>query len=195
MYSNFRSGGKNMIIGITGYNGAGKTIVAEEIARLWGYTHLSARAYLNEQLYHLLGREPSRMELYEHANEIRKSEGPTGLFDRMLKTTQPNSKFVIESVRCPGEIKLLKDKGGKLIGIDAPLDLRFARAILRASGTDKKTFEQFVHEEQLEAKNTDPNMQNISECMRRADAVLQNDIDSFVDLGLKILVLKNTLGV
>jgi dephospho-CoA kinase len=122
-------------------------------------------------------------------------EGPTGLFDRMLRKADNGSNFVIESVRCPGEVDLLQSRGGKLVGVDAPLEIRFARAVLRGSGTDRISLEQFVQEEQIEAGNTDPNKQNIAECMRRADSTLKNDSDSFVELGLKILVLKDELGV
>jgi dephospho-CoA kinase len=166
-----------MIIGITGYNGAGKSTVAKIIASAGGFHHLSAREYLSAQL-HICGREATRANMRELGNKIRASEGSTALFQRMMDFSKNHSDVVIESVRCPGEIDVLIDSGGCLIGVDAQVEKRYDRAVLRGSSTDKISLEQFVSEEELEATSVDPCEQNIKACMEKALFVIDNNFPS-----------------
>ena len=183
-----------MIIGITGPNGSGKSTVAKAMADQWGFVYLSAREYLTEEL-NMANVEVTRMAMNELANQIRTAEGPIALFERMLVKAGNHANIVIESVRCPGEVDLLIQKGGILIGVDAPRQLRYERAILRGSSTDKISIEQFVREEELEATSTDPNKQNISTCMQRAEISIKNDSDNLERLQSKIIILGQRLGL
>lgn len=75
-----------------------------------------------------------------------------------------------------GEVEALKQKEHFLLfAIDADPKVRYERVVLRASETDKISYEEFVANEQREMNNIDPTKQNISACMQLADHLFTND--------------------
>jgi dephospho-CoA kinase len=83
---------------------------------------------------------------------------------------------IIESIRTPGEVELLKNKGNFILfAVDADPRLRFDRIKLRNSETDRITYETFTENEQREMLSDDPNHQNIQKCMEMADFVFMNN--------------------
>jgi len=164
------------IIGITGTNGAGKGTVVDYLVQKKGFVHFSARAYITKLLEEE-GKEANRENLIERGNELREKYGPSAiailLYDEAIKT---GKNCIIESIRTLGEIELLRSKGNfMLLAVDADPKIRYERVVLRASATDKVSFEKFVELEKIEMENTDPNKQNISVCVKNADYVLTND--------------------
>ncbi|MDD4785078.1 MAG: hypothetical protein PHH12_01305, partial [Candidatus Shapirobacteria bacterium] len=62
-----------------------------------------------------------------------------------------------------------------LLAIDADPKIRYERISSRGSSTDNVSFEKFLTDEQREMESTDPNKQNLSECIKRADFVIDNN--------------------
>lgn len=166
------------IIGITGTLGAGKGTVVEYLKEKYGFVHFSVRDFLKEEVLRR-GMELNRDSLTSVANELRAAHSPSYVTDCLyeLAAAQPHDA-VIESIRTPGEIDSLQAKSSfQLWAVDADPALRYKRAVLRNSETDHVSYETFLANEQREMTSSDPNKQNLSICISRADVVLQNNGD------------------
>ena len=166
------------IIGITGTLGAGKGTVVEYLKEKYGFVHFSVRDFLKEEVLRR-GMEPNRDSFTQVANELRAAHSPSYVTDCLYERAarQPHDA-VIESIRTPGEIDSLQAKGNfRLWAVDADPEIRYRRAVLRNSETDHVTYETFLANERREMTSTDPNKQNLSVCISRADTVLQNNGD------------------
>jgi dephospho-CoA kinase len=62
-----------------------------------------------------------------------------------------------------------------LFAIDADPKIRYERAVLRWSETDKVSYDEFINNEEREMNNTDPTKQNIAKCMQLADYLFINN--------------------
>ena len=165
-----------IIIGITGTLGAGKGTVVEYLKEKYGFVHFSVRDFLKEEVAHR-GMEPNRDSFTLVANDLRATHTPSYIVDELYKRAlATGGNAIIESIRTPGEIDSLKGKADfRLWAVDANPELRYRRAVLRNSETDHVSYETFISNEQREMTSTDPNKQNLAECIRRADAVFHND--------------------
>lgn len=166
------------IIGITGTLGAGKGTVVEYLKEKYGFVHFSVRDFLKEEVLRR-GMEPNRDSFTQVANELRAAHSPSYVTDCLYeRAAQQLHDAVIESIRTPGEIDSLQTKGNfRLWAVDADPEIRYCRAVLRNSETDHVTYETFLANERREMTSTDPNKQNLSVCISRADTVLQNNGD------------------
>ena len=98
-----------MIIGLTGKNGAGKTAVCEYLKkRSFDYYSLS------DEIREEAGRrgfEITREVLIEVGNELREKHGAGVLAERILGRLQSDRNSVIDSIRNPSEVDVLKTRG------------------------------------------------------------------------------------
>ena len=164
-----------MIVGITGTLGAGKGTIVE-ILKKHDFIHFSVRALIIE---HIKKRNlpVNRDSMQAVANSLRQEHGPSYLVDELFTRAKKAKKSaVIESIRCPGEVESLREKGEfLLLAVDADPKKRYERVIKRGSTTDMVSFEEFVEQEEQEMQSTDPFRQNISWCMKHADIALTNN--------------------
>lgn len=170
------------IIGITGTLGAGKGTVVDYLREHYGYCHYSVRQYLIEEATRR-GMELNRDTFVVVANDLRETHSPSYITDQLyLQAYQNGQNAIIESVRTPGEVESLRRHPDfMLFGVDADPVIRYQRIVMRASETDKVSFETFLANEEREMSSTDPNHQNIGRCMRMADHIFLNNGD-FEDL-------------
>src|SRR6185503_9278842 len=138
-----------MIIGITGTLGAGKGTVVEYLKNK-GFRHFSARSFFVEE-FNKRGLPVSRDTMVEVANDLRAKNGP-GYFtqEAMKRAGAEGGDVVIESIRSIGEAEYLKAHGAALWAVDADIQKRYERIALRASETDKISFEKFKADEEKE---------------------------------------------
>ncbi len=167
-----------LIIGITGTLGAGKGTIVEYLAEEKGFTHFSVRAYLLEEIRRL-GMPENRDSMFNLANELRAEHGPSFVTDQLyLLAVKSQRNCIIESIRTPGEVTSLRTKQNfHLIAVDALPEIRYRRIFERKSETDSITFDTFLENEKREMTSSDPNKQNLAECIRQADYVLVNNGD------------------
>lgn len=157
-------------IGITGLNGAGKTKIAEFLYTEYHVGFYEVRKFLDEERVrrHMpKGRESLR----NVANILRHDYGP----DYVVRSLAENAiragtedVFIIESIRCVGEVDYLVNTFGKafvLIGANATVQTRYDRVQKRGSQTDNVSFELFCQHEALEVDQADPWKQNLYACM------------------------------
>ena len=149
-----------MIIGLTGKNAAGKGEAAAYLKKK-GFEYHSLSDVLREEATKR-GLEHSRDILIKLGNELREKHGAGYLAEQInnkLKNKK-NINFVIDSIRSPFEAKeLMKNRGFVLVGIYAPIGLRFKRLRERNRLGDAKTLEDFKSQEQRENLKSDTNQQ------------------------------------
>ena|SRR3989338_87850 len=151
-----------MIIGLTGRNAAGKGEVAIYLKEKHFIYYSLSDAIREEATKRKL--EHSRNNLIKLGNELRKDKGPDYLAKQINKKIKQqlskSQNFVIDSIRSPFEAKeLMKNNGFVLVGIDAPIKLRFKRLRERNRVGDAKTLEDFKKQEQRENLKSDTNQQ------------------------------------
>ncbi len=165
-----------IIIGITGTLGAGKGTIVDYLVKEKGFVHYSVRAYITEECQRR-GLEVNRDTLTMVGNDLRAAHCPSYITDQLFERAKAEGKnAVIESVRTPGEIHSLREKGEfYLFAVDADRKIRYDRIYLRGSETDHIDFDTFVANEEREMTATDPNKQNLGACIKEADFVFMND--------------------
>lgn len=177
-------------IGLTGLNASGKGTVAQYLIDK-GYTYYSLSDIVREEAT-ALGRDHSRENLIYVGNKLRKEHGPAVLAQRVAKKIEGargrvpvRVRAVIDSIRNLAEInELRKLPGFVLIGVDAPVELRFERAKARGRVGFEKSLQEFIAVEQKE-NSEDPNKQQLFECLKMADKIVTND-GSILDLRKKL---------
>ena len=147
-----------MIIGVTGTLGAGKGTIVEYLTEKRGCKHYSVSGYLKEKLVER-GVEVNRTSLVNLGNELREKFGQGYIVEQLFeRARQGGGNAVIESLRNPGEVEILRKKGGfVLLAVDADIGLRYERIRMRGSEKDSVSFEEFCSNEKREMESDDPN--------------------------------------
>lgn len=165
-----------IIIGITGTLGAGKGTIVDCLVNENAFIHYSVRDYLIREIKKR-NIAVNRDSMTLVANELRAKNTPSYVTDQLYKQAKVSGKnCIIESIRTPGEILSLKEKGSfYLFAVDADAKIRYERVKLRNSETDHISFDVFIENERREYTSTDPNKQNLKKCIEMADFVFQNN--------------------
>jgi len=165
-----------IVIGITGTLGAGKGTMVDYLVKNRGFAHFSVRGFLQKEM-EKRNMPNNRDSMTVLANELRAKNSPSYVTDQLfLQAQESGQNCIIESIRTPGEIISLKEKGDfYLFAIDADPAIRFNRIILRASETDHISFETFKANEAREMNSEDPNKQNLKKCIEMADFTFDNN--------------------
>lgn len=120
-----------------------------------------------------MGLEPTRQNLIETGNRLRKEFGPAILAERIIPNLK--DKDVIDSIRTPEEIRAFRRfPDFTLWGVDAPVKLRFERARLRRRFGEAQTLSDFMKKEKQENAD-DLNAQQLNRCLALADILIIND--------------------
>jgi dCMP deaminase len=163
-----------MIIGLTGKNGSGKTAVSEYLQSR-GFKYLSLSDEIREEI-RKRGREITREVLIEVGNELRTRYGPGVLAERMLGRLEGGHNYVIDSIRNPSEVEVLKRRNDfTLLALDADPAIRFERSRKRGRENAAQTLGQFLEEEARELHSDDPASQQLNATLRAADHIVAND--------------------
>jgi len=159
------------VLGLTGSNAAGKGEVAEYL-REQGFTLHSLSDIVREEAA-ARGLPPDREHLIRIGNELRRVGGPGVLAERILPRLGPRD--VVDSVRNPAEVRVLRRiPYFVLLGVTAPMELRFRRALARGRPGDPPTLEGF-REREAQENTLDPHAQRLAATLELADHVVGND--------------------
>jgi len=183
------------IIGITGTIGAGKGTVVDFLKQEKNMAHFSVRDFLIKEILSR-GLTIDRDSMTQVANELRQQNTPSYIVDQLYeKALETGKNCVIESIRTPGEIVSLREKGSfKLFAVDCDPQIRYQRIKARASETDQVSYETFLANEEREMSTTDPNKQNLKKCIEMADFVFDNS-GTVDQLNAKVAEVIRDLGL
>lgn len=165
-----------LIIGITGTLGAGKGTIVDYLVQEKGFVHFSVRGFLIEEIERQ-GLSVNRDSMVLVANKLRADHSPSYIIDQLYKQALlTGENCIIESIRTPGEVESLREKGNfLLLAVDADPMLRYDRIVMRNSETDQISYSTFIENEEREMQSTDPAKQNIGKCIERADIIFYNN--------------------
>jgi dephospho-CoA kinase len=165
-----------IVIGITGTLGAGKGTIVKYMQEKEGFEHFSVRDFIAGEIQKR-GLDLNRDTLTMTANDLRAKNSPSYIIDQLfIEARKTGKNSIIESIRTPGEILSLREKGRFfLFAVDADEKIRFSRIKSRGSETDHIDFETFIANERREMNTDDPNKQNLKKCIEMADYKFTND--------------------
>lgn len=171
---------KPTLVGIAGSFASGKDTIAHKLVEDFGFTHVSTGDMVREAAMRERG-SIERPVLFEVANEHRHRDGAGVFVVHALEKPRP---LVVTGIRSLGEAKALKEAGGVLLFIDAPVEVRYERMKARHRDSEVElTLEQFHANEEKEwhAGDTDADF-NLRDIYTMADLVLDNvlPVDEFI---------------
>ena len=174
-----------MIIGLTGKNASGKGEVAQ-VLQEGGFSYLSLSDILREELSKS-GLPPIRENLIQFGTEMRQRYGGGFLADRALQKIEVDKNYIVDSIRNPREVEVLRrHKNFHLVHVAALPEIRFGRMKARARAGDPQTFEEFQKIEAKEAASADPNAQQLDETAKLRDVELENNSTQLEELRQKV---------
>jgi dCMP deaminase len=163
-----------MIIGITGKNGSGKTEVSEYL-KSRGFQYHSLSDAIRQEI-RKRGQQSTREVLIEVGNELREKFSPGILAERVLAQLESNQNYVIDSIRNPQEVDVLRSRSDfTLLALEAEQATRFERSRKRGRENAAQTLQQFIEEEARELDSDNPASQQLNATRQKADLVLTND--------------------
>ena len=164
-----------MIFGLSGLNGAGK---GEVLA------FLEARSFYPYSLSDMIrraladqGLEETRERMIETGTAIRAEKGPGGLAEMLADKLVPDRNYVIDSIRHPTEVEVLRRETTRfqLIWVESPAEVRLERMNARRRAGDATSLEDLRAQEGRELGSDDPAAQQLLAVRDMADLTLQND--------------------
>ena len=155
---------------MTGPNASGKGEVC---------AYLESRGFKVHSLSDVIREEAARQGLPPHrghliriGNELR-SEGGAGVLARKI-LPRLTGLAIVDSIRQPAEVDVLREiEGFVLLGVKAPIELRFERSLARARPGDPSTLEAFVGRE-AEENSDNPAAQQLDATFALADRLVEN---------------------
>ena len=164
------------IIGLTGRNASGKGTVASFLKES-SYVYHSLSDTLRDELK-MRNLEESRDNLIMIGNSLREEGGPGILADLMISNLTSLENHIVDSIRNPLEVKSLRreyeNHNFSLISVDARPEIRYERLKQRNRAGDSSSWEEFLAQEKLEERSSDPNKQQIFETINEADYHIDN---------------------
>jgi|SRR3989338_10790236 len=170
-----------VIIGVTGTLCSGKGVIVEFFKKK-GFVSISLSDILREEA-NINNIELTRENLQKLGNLIREKHGSGVLAVLALEKVKDKDNVIIESIRNPGEVEVLKNnKNFKLIGVNAPRELRIERLLKRYNESSRKedpiSREEIINKIDIdEGKNQSSSGQQVIECLKMIDFYILNDRD------------------
>ncbi len=159
---------KQKIFALSGTFGSGKGTVTDYLVKKYNFTHLSVTEFLSNEI-RKRGLEVNRNTLHATANGLRARNGGEYIM-RVLyeQAVALGTDCIIEAVSSPLESDYLGTQSGVvLVGVTAPVQLRYERIRTRNSVKDNVSFKEFLEQENRELDNVDPLKQNIGYCISK----------------------------
>jgi dephospho-CoA kinase len=174
------------IVGVAGTNASGKDTLGELRASIQNAKFVSLSDIIRRELDER-GLSHERENLRALGGEWRSQEGLGVLADKTIalyeseKVEKGYNGLTLTSIRQPKEVEVIQAAGGIVIWIDADPHVRYERTQKRGLNRpeDKKTFEQFVAEEEAEMRPSPENgLLDMGGVRDAADITIINEFDS-----------------
>ena len=185
------------IIGLAGTFASGKDSLAHFLVNDYNFMHLSTGDIFRQEALRLRN-SIERPVLFEVANQLRKERGADVVIQIALEMFHAHQEkyqgVVISGVRSIGEVETIKAKGGTMVFVDAPVEIRYQRMASRRRDSEALvSLEEFKAGEEKESK-VDPNdkaIQNLAAMREMADVTLVNgsSLEEFLQSAIQALAL------
>ncbi|MBU1446085.1 AAA family ATPase [Patescibacteria group bacterium] len=166
-----------MYIGLTGYLGTGKGVLAK-ILENQGFKYTSLSNVVREEATKQ-GLEHTRENLIQVGNLLREKHGSSYYARRVVEmvSKEPETNWVIDGIRNPAEIKALQEmKNFHLVGISASPQTIVNRILSRKRDGDKLTEEDILAKLDIEKGIGQPaDGQQVAKCLEIADFFIINE--------------------
>ncbi len=162
-----------MVIAIVGHPSAGKDVAANYLAAK-GFQHVSSGNIIRE-LMHERNIPTDRTQTHAFVREMRALHGNRFPAEEIVRRITGNA--VVSGLRNLSAVDFLNKHFGRnflLLAIDAPVELRYARALARKRPGDVTSFEQFKKEEDRERRD-DVGAHEMDKVLAAADMVIENN--------------------
>ncbi|HSX57790.1 MAG TPA: AAA family ATPase [Candidatus Saccharimonadales bacterium] len=184
---------KNLIVGLVGPIGVGKTRVSQHLEEL-GYKKLKFSDPLRVELAEK-GIKVTRIALQDLGDSWRAKHSNDFLAKLLLKQIQekPKDAFVVEGFRNPGEVKAFqKLPNFILIGLTADPKVRFERLKARSQSEDPQTWVEFEKQETRDQGIAQPeNGQQVLKSLELADFLIDTDrVESEVNRSVEKAIME-----
>ena len=163
-----------MILGVAGPYASGKGEVVAFLQARSFYPY-SLSDVIREELA-ARGEQETRERMIATGNALREAEGPGALARRLLPKLEPDKNYVIDSIRHPAEVEVLRGVSRfRLLWVDADEAVRFERLRKRARPGDPESLAELRVLEGREQGGSDPAGQRLRDVREMADHVVRND--------------------
>lgn len=182
----YYEGMDRFLIGLVGPIASGKQVLADYLKEL-GFTYLSLSDQVRIETRQR-GLEITRENLQNVGNALRSKFGNDVLAKRaLMMIEQESNKIVIDSIRNYAEVEYLRKHAPiKVIGVDAPAEVRLNRYLARAieRHEDGLTEEDFWKADKRDRGENTASGQQVDICLLGSDLVIDNQFknkDEFRD--------------
>ena len=159
-----------MIIGVSGFIGSGKTSVCNLLEK-HGFQALVLSDLLRDEAKKQ-GAGQNRDSLRQIGDDLRAKFGLDVLARRAIKRTREvGGDWVLGSVRLPQEADAIKKAGGVMVGVTAPLEVRYRRTKQRK----REASEADLTLEAFKQKDEHDRQLGIPTVLSQADFLLSNE--------------------
>ena len=143
-----------LVIGLVGHIGSGKTAVSEYLQEKYGAKEHRFSQILMDILDRL-NLPHERAHLQNLGKSLRAELGPDVIVNAFKHDLEKDASemLIVDGIRYENEVEMLKEKGGQLIFVTASPEVRYKRAVARGEkGEAMITYEQFLESEKAETE-------------------------------------------
>lgn len=166
------------IIGLVGLPGAGKTTVAKYLEKK-GYVRITLSDFIKKEGEKHGVKEFTREVLQDYGNHMREKFGPQILAQLACKMLGTNGykKIVIDGIRNLYEVAFSQvENHFTLIGVTARPRIRYKRLLDYPNRPWNGSFSDFLrHEHREESLGSKEIGLRVSECLKKADYIIENN--------------------
>ncbi|MBI2125581.1 AAA family ATPase [Candidatus Woesearchaeota archaeon] len=164
----------NPIIGVVGPDCSGKGTVAAYLRDQQRFECYSLSDMLREEA-DVRGLDRKTETLIALGRELRAEHGNSVLAQKALKKLKPNTRYAIESIRHPDEVRALRGKVKfTLVAVDAPLYDRWQRFNSRKREGEQISVEEFAERDRRAFYSPEEGGQQVGVCMTMAQHHIYN---------------------
>ncbi len=165
---------KPEIIGLAGTFASGKDTLAKRLVADFGYTHVSTSDLVRKVAQQERG-SIERPVLFEVATKHRQADGAGYFAELALQSEKP---LIVSGLRSLGEMRTVRQAGGVIVFVDAPVEMRYERMKARERDAEAVlTLEQFRANEEKEMYSGPNDADfNLGQIKAEADVVIENSV-------------------
>lgn len=185
--------GKAIVIGLTALPSGGKDYTADILVKKYHFYKVSPGEVIREKIRDMGIKSFDRKAQQDLQDKLRKKYGKYYVMELCYQKIRKSGKkrIVIPGIRFPFDISFYKKKyDGRFINIyiDAPVKVRYRRAVKRQREDAPKSYAQFLKEDERERM-----MFKLEKTKDLSDIRINNSVDNSNDLKKDIEVVMSYL--